>query len=201
MAPDGTWQSEWIRLSVANTSATSGISVVGVLADHFHLFARGANQELRYAEYDGGWADAWDDLGGGVIGGTPAANMVQEGRIDVFIQAADSSLWQLWMWNGEWKFWVPFSESTSAAPVPLSGVSDRLDVLFPWPGTNQLGYLLYQAGWVAPIQPGVTIPAGDLVGVTRAPGHWDLFVTREDGSVWHGFRPRAPQSAPAVAAE
>lgn len=191
MNPAGQWEPDWERVDNAISRVSSGVAVTGVLADHFHLFAFAETGELRHAEYDGGWTGKWEDLGGGGIG-TPSATMSQEGRMTVYVRGTDDHIYQLWMNNGAWVGWFHIQGPVASEPATTKWHYHREDVLTrSLSGT--LGHRFYEPAWTDPNVTDIPMPAGTPVAVTRHRGSIDLFVTQEDGKVWHAFFPRKPR--------
>jgi hypothetical protein len=193
MSSGGTWTDDWVRVSDAATKITSGIEVVGVVPDNFHLFARGEYGELRHAEFANGWTGSWDDLAG-ILEGTPTARIPQAGRIDVFVRGIGGTLWQVWKFDGSWQPWHVISERIASDPIVIGGQGpERLDLLFRTE-VGTLGHMLYQDEFVGPIDTGVPVPDGTLAGTASTPGRLELFLAPVDkGAVWHATWPRAPK--------
>jgi hypothetical protein len=186
----GRWNDRWDVLDGA-VAVDSGIAVVGVIADHFHLFARGRTTgNLLSLEVERGRPPALTNLGG-IIVGTPSARIAQQGRIDVFVLNIYNGVSQMWMNNGAWMPWAWILYDVGSEPAVTSWSHGRLDVLTRnAPGV--LGHAEYQVGWAAPFSTDILMPVGTPVATSSRPGRIDLFVN-QDGRIWHAWRPRAPR--------
>jgi hypothetical protein len=102
----------------------------------------------------------------------------------------------MWMLDGTWQYWVRLIPPSAAGPAVVTWGYHHVDIM-TLSQDNKLHHLLYQYGWGDPIRTDVEMPAGTLTAIARQPGTTDLFVTRNDGTVWHGFWPRKPAAVAA----
>lgn len=188
----GVWL-EWSRLDDATTPVTSGISVLGVVPDHFHVFAVGENHELRHAEFNGEWRHVWEDLGGD-LEGDPAARMVgREDNLDVFSLNSAGEIWQLIFYDGTAHGWMKPMDTNAVSVSVSSPLADRLDLL----GRTDAGKLWrrwYSLTWVdTVIDSGIDMPDGEPSAVASQPGVIDVVLTLPEGNLWHASWPRTPE--------
>jgi hypothetical protein len=184
------WDTTWQHLSHATTPVQSGIGVGGVLDDHFHLFAVGQSGEMRYAEFDGAWTGEWRNLTG-VVKGTPSIFAPNEGFVAAHARAPDDSIWHAWFYGGTFRGWSYDWGTVTSDPVCVSWNYNHLDLMGRSPN-GALRLAVGQHGWSPPMDLGVPMPLGTPIAITRQPGTTDLFVTKDNGMLWHAHFPRKP---------
>jgi len=181
---DGDTASSWAIAVGSAQSPTSGAALVNV-GGTVHLFALGADAELRRATFTGAW-HGWEYLNGN-CNGAPSASSWGPNRIDVVARCSDGAVWEISWDHDYWFSWTSWGP-TSAEPLVINPV--RYDsTLFARGATgNLLVRWYYWAGLSEWVDLGV--PTGKyMTGVSRAPGTYDLFLSDGD-SVTHVWWPR-----------
>jgi hypothetical protein len=181
---DGDTASSWAIAVGSAQGPTSGAALVNV-AGTVHLFALGADAELRRATFAGAW-HLWEYLNGN-CNGAPSASSWGPNRIDVVARCSDGALWHTSWDHIEWLDWASWGP-TSAEPLVINPV--RYDsTLFGRSGEgNLLVRWYYWAGLSEWVDLGV--PTGKyMTAVSRMPGTYDLFLSDGD-SVTHVWWPR-----------
>jgi hypothetical protein len=186
-----TWRSAWQRVTDASTLVTSGVSMVGEIGGDFHVFARGANSELRHAWYDNGWLGLWDVPANIYLDGTPVARMGTSTWIDVTLASKGGEIWDV---DALSSGTADLQFRTTGDLAISSWALNRIDrfVRDDHDHLMRFGYEYYSNPWV--IDTGLVMPSGDLTAVAREHGNVDLFVSAAGSPLWHAVWPRLPRS-------
>jgi hypothetical protein len=189
---------DWVVVDVATTTVTSGVRIGEAFAGHFHIAARGPSGELRHAQFeDGHWHESWDDLRGN-LRGEPSLMVLGQDRVSAYYTSTNGTLLVTYLLGGKQSPWYTssFAQYGTIASAPATGSwSANMFDLVARTTAGTLGRLDYRGGYhgSAWLDTGFAMPDDtDPYVALRSPGHGDLFVSTDDGSVWHVAWPRKP---------
>jgi hypothetical protein len=189
----GQWADDWER--IPDAVATSGLSVVGVSTDRFHLFTRGADGELLHSRYDRGWTSIAVDKDG-FIDSAPTACLQNQAWINVVARTGNNTyLWAHFYGAESWQYWW----ETSTDPASTCW-DTRFDVFYRRQ-SGEIGRYWGDSGVQTDVGTGLTPPSGSLVTIARERGTVDLIVSEPGAPIWHAVWPRDPKSGDAGVAE
>jgi hypothetical protein len=193
-ANDG-WNA-WARVVSIDSPLTSGIRAVEQRAtpNQFHVTARGSSGHLLYGRFDeGSWS--WDDRGSQIVG-EAAIDMPFDQHISIFFTDPKGMTNQVSYADGNWSpvSPVPGTGTISSAPSSASLSITQLE-LYGRTSSGTLAAFEYRGGWWSKgwLDTGLSMPMDtDPFAALRARGEGDLFVSNDDGGVWHVSWPRQP---------
>lgn len=167
----------------APTSGAALVNVAGIV----HLFALGADAELRHSTFVGYW-QSWEYLDG-ACAGTPSASSYGAARIDTAAWCADGRVWSRVYDTGQWLDWVSLGVAASAQPVVID-LNGRANHYFWRSPSGRLLTTSYNSGWLSEwLDMGIS-SGENLTGVARTGGSYDLFFSGEGSDVTHIWWPR-----------
>lgn len=105
----------FLSLGTPDGSATSDPSVTALGSGVLEVFVRGQNRSLWRRRYNSNGWQAWNDMGGTLVGG-PDAMSWGAGHSDVFVLGTDGNLWHRFRLAGTLSGW----DSMGAPPVGIS---------------------------------------------------------------------------------
>jgi hypothetical protein len=187
----------WSRPLDLGGSLRSQPAVVSWAPGRFDVFARGADNRLKWRTWRAGaWTD-WRSLGG-TLTSAPTVASWGSGRLDVFVRGADNALYQRTLASGSWSPWRKLGGTLASSPAAASWGTGRIDVV----ARSARGALMHRSfragsGWSAwrslggalASQPAIAAPVGGRLDVFFRAGTGKIrtrsFVR---GSGWSGAR-------------
>lgn len=162
---------------------TSSPTVSSWAANRLDAFARGQDNAIWHAAWNGASWSGWESLGGGFTS-APAAVSWGPNRIDLFGRGADNALWHD-AWTGTaWSGWQPLGGQLTEAPTVSSWGPNRLDVFAR--GTDNA---LWHTAWTGSAWSGWQGLGGLLSAAPGAVswglGRIDVFVRGTDAALYH----------------
>ncbi|MCK8501629.1 hypothetical protein [Myxococcus fulvus] len=167
---------------------TSAPAVAARGTNRLDVFARGTDNQLWQAYWNGtGWF-SWFPLGG-TLTSDPAAVSRDASRIDVFAKGSDNAIHQK-SWTGTtWTAWSSLGGNFASGPTVASWGSNRMDVFVR--GTDNAVWQSFWTGstWSSWFSLGGTI-ASDPAAVSWGAGRIDVFARATDNTIvqkyWNG---------------
>jgi Phage tail lysozyme len=185
-AANGGW-SGWASLG----SAGGGLSEPRAILAHdntLRIFAIGKDGAVHTIAQDSGGFGAWTSLGGKATG-NPTVAKNADGRLEIFVRAADGSLQHRWenTVNGAWSGWAslgggihhPFASPDADGRIEIFARGDAGPLY-------RISQTAPNGGWS-----GWTKMGGDMAGGAEArrnkDGRLEVFFRAPDGSVKHAW--------------
>lgn len=190
-SPSDGWTPSWQHVPDAPGGVASGLTLAGVTAQSFDLYAAGTTGELLHLAVADGIAAAWEDHGGQLLG-SPVARTQTRTAWDVYVRAVDDGIWD-WSLGPDSSGWLSSQQATTADPA-VASFSPEFAETFGRSATSHLSMLPWYAGAgsVWPLDTGLNLPPGELTALSRVPGSIDVFATGTQSPLWHAAWPRRP---------
>jgi len=162
---------------------TSSPAASSWAANRLDVFARGLDNQMYHAGWNGTSWSGWEALGGSFTS-APAAVSWGPNRIDVFARGRDNALWHE-AWTGSaWSGWQSLGGVLTEAPAVSSWAPGRLDVFAR--GTDNG---LWHIAWTGSAWSGWQGLGGILTAapgaVSWGPNRIDVFGRGTDAALWH----------------
>jgi hypothetical protein len=137
----------WGRPLDLGGSLRSQPAVVSWAPGRFDVFARGADNRLKWRTWRAGTWTNWRSLGGALTS-APAVASWGRGRLDVFVRGTDNALYQRTYASGAWSPWRKRGGILTSSPTATSWGTGRIDVVARTTGAD-LVHRSYRAvvGW------------------------------------------------------
>jgi hypothetical protein len=143
MISDHPWHLAVLELDYPRPAVVSGVPE----RDHIDLFARGADDQLYFKHFDENGITNWQSYGG-TLTSDPAAVVLGEGLIYIFVRGADGTLWYLWRAPGSAQpaAWRSEAGTFIGRPTVCMSRPDQLDV-FVRVQDKSIKYNYYDGAW------------------------------------------------------
>ncbi len=134
----------WQSLGGPLTSSPAATSPMSGVIDVFGRVSNGVAYQREYS--NNAWSSSWTSIGGQIASGTgPAACSWGSGRLDVFVQGLDGTIWHR-SYNGAWSDWQSIGGAASSSPAATSRSSGTIDVFVRGSGGDVMWKYISNAG-------------------------------------------------------
>lgn len=139
----------WSRVLDLGGSLRSQPAVVSWAPGRFDVFARGADDRLKWRVWRSGTWSGWRSLGG-VLTSAPTVASWGKGRLDVFVRGGGDALYQRTYAGGVWRAWQRRGGALTSSPAATSWRPRRIDLVARTTGAD-LVHRVYRTatGWSA----------------------------------------------------